>query len=82
MKIAIVGAGFSGAVIGRELADAGFTVEIFDQREHIGGNCYTARDAETNVMVHTYGPHIFTPIIKWYGTMLIVLVHLNPILIE
>lgn len=58
-KIAIVGAGFSGAVIGRELADAGFLVEIFDQREHIGGNCYTTRDAETDVMVHTYGPHIF-----------------------
>ncbi len=58
-KIAIVGAGFSGAVIGRELADAGFLVEIFDQRDHIGGNCYTARDSETSVMVHTYGPHIF-----------------------
>lgn len=58
-KIAIVGAGFSGAVIGRELANAGFLVEIFDQRDHIGGNCYTARDPETSVMVHTYGPHIF-----------------------
>lgn len=59
MKIAIVGAGFSGAVIGRELAEAGLLVEIFDQRRHIGGNCYSARDPETNVMVHTYGPHIF-----------------------
>ncbi|AYH02179.1 UDP-galactopyranose mutase [Pectobacterium parmentieri] len=59
MKIAIVGAGLSGAIIGRELADVGFSVEIFDQRNHIAGNCYTERDKKTNVMVHTYGPHIF-----------------------
>ncbi len=58
-KIAIVGAGFSGAIIGRELAEAGFSVSIFDQRSHIGGNCYTERDTETNITIHTYGPHIF-----------------------
>lgn len=58
-NIAIVGAGFSGAIIGRELAEAGFSVSIFDQRNHIGGNCYTKRDAETNITIHTYGPHIF-----------------------
>lgn len=58
-NIAIVGAGFSGAVIGRQLAEAGYSVEIFDARAHIGGNCFTSRDEETNVMVHTYGPHIF-----------------------
>lgn len=58
-KISIVGAGFSGAVIGRQLAEAGFLVEVFDQREHVGGNCYTERDKETDVMVHVYGPHIF-----------------------
>ncbi len=58
-KIAIVGAGLSGAVIGRELAQAGHHVEIFDKRDHIAGNCHTERDAETGVMVHVYGPHIF-----------------------
>lgn len=58
-KIAIVGAGFSGAVIGRELAEAGFLVSVFDQREHIAGNCFTERDSESNVMIHKYGPHIF-----------------------
>ncbi|KQO78978.1 UDP-galactopyranose mutase [Rhizobium sp. Leaf262] len=58
-KIAIVGAGLSGAVIGRELAKAGHQVEIFDRRDHIAGNCHTERDAETGVMVHVYGPHIF-----------------------
>lgn len=58
-KIACVGAGLSGAVIGRELAEAGFQVEVFDARDHIAGNCHTERDAETGVMIHVYGPHIF-----------------------
>lgn len=58
-KILIVGAGFSGVVIGRILAESGHKVHIIDRRNHIAGNCYDARDAETNVMVHTYGPHIF-----------------------
>jgi len=58
-KIVIVGAGLSGAVIGRELAEAGYQVEIVDARDHIAGNCHTERDRETGVMVHIYGPHIF-----------------------
>jgi len=58
-NILIVGAGFSGAVIGRALAEGGHKVRIIDSRNHIAGNCYDARDAETEVMVHTYGPHIF-----------------------
>ena len=58
-RILIVGAGLSGAVIGRELAEAGHRVEIIDARSHIGGNCHTERDGATGVMVHVYGPHIF-----------------------
>ncbi len=58
-KIVIVGAGLSGAVIGRELALVGHKVEILDARDHIAGNCHTERDADTGVMVHVYGPHIF-----------------------
>lgn len=59
MKILLVGAGLSGAVIGRALAEAGHQICIVDQRDHIAGNCHTERDPETNVMVHVYGPHIF-----------------------
>lgn len=59
MKFLIVGAGFTGAVIGRELAEAGHEVNIIDQRSHIAGNCFTKRDEETGVMEHVYGPHIF-----------------------
>lgn len=55
----MVGAGLSGAVIGRHLAEAGHKVSVVDSRSHIGGNCHTERDAETGVLVHVYGPHIF-----------------------
>jgi len=58
-KVAAVGAGFSGAVIARELADAGHNVTVFDARPHVAGNCHTERDAQTGIMTHVYGPHIF-----------------------
>lgn len=59
MKIAIVGAGISGAVIARLLAEKGIESTVFDKRSHIAGNCHSERDSETNVMLHVYGPHIF-----------------------
>ncbi|MDB6452899.1 UDP-galactopyranose mutase [Falsirhodobacter sp. 20TX0035] len=58
-RILIVGAGLSGAVVGRTLAEAGHAVKVVDRRPHIAGNCHTERDADTGVMVHVYGPHIF-----------------------
>lgn len=57
--IAVVGAGFSGAVIANELANKGFMVKVFDNRSHVAGNCHTERDPQTNIMAHVYGPHIF-----------------------
>lgn len=57
--IAVVGAGFSGAIIANELAKVGHQVTVFEARAHIGGNCYTERDDKTGIMIHTYGPHIF-----------------------
>lgn len=58
-KIMVVGAGFSGAVIARELAESGYLIDVVDQRNHVAGNCHTERDQQTGVMVHKYGPHIF-----------------------
>ena len=58
-KILVVGAGFSGSVIARTLAEEGYSVLVLESRNHIAGNCYTERDAQTDVMVHKYGPHIF-----------------------
>lgn len=57
-RVAVVGAGFSGAVVARELAEAGHRVEVFESRDHVAGNCHTMRH-ESGVMVHVYGPHIF-----------------------
>ena len=34
-------------------------VLVIDERPHVAGNCHTQRDAETGVMTHVYGPHIF-----------------------
>jgi len=59
LTVAVVGAGFSGAVVARELANAGRQVRVFESRDHTAGNCDTRRDPATGVMVHTYGPHIF-----------------------
>ncbi len=59
-RFLIVGAGFSGAVLAHQLAEQlDCMIDIWDERDHIAGNCHTKRDAETNVMVHEYGPHIF-----------------------
>ncbi|MEY3452605.1 MAG: UDP-galactopyranose mutase [Ilumatobacteraceae bacterium] len=58
LSVAVVGAGFSGAVVARELAEAGHSIEVFESRDHVAGNCHTRRH-ESGVMVHVYGPHIF-----------------------
>jgi UDP-galactopyranose mutase len=56
----VVGAGFSGAVLARELVERlSCRVNIVEARPHIAGNCHTERDAASDVMIHKYGPHIF-----------------------
>jgi UDP-galactopyranose mutase len=57
-SIVIVGAGFSGAVVARELAEAGIASWVVDGRSHVAGNAHTER-RDNGVMVHVYGPHIF-----------------------
>lgn len=57
-RILCVGAGFAGAVIARELSDAGFRVDVIDARNHIAGNAYDYWDTN-GILVHKYGPHLF-----------------------
>ena len=58
VKVRVIGAGFSGAVAARVLADRGAAVEIWDKRPHIGGNAFDQTDAH-GVLYHPFGPHIF-----------------------
>ena len=59
-RILVVGAGFSGAVIARELAEKlDHPILVLEARDHVAGNCHTERDAKTGVMLHKYGAHIF-----------------------
>ena len=57
--VAVIGAGFSGAVIARELAEAGKKIVVREKRAHLGGNSHTERDELSDVMLHVFGPHIF-----------------------
>lgn len=54
----IVGSGLTGAVIARELADAGKSVVVLERRKHFGGNVFDHTHA-SGIRVHTYGPHYF-----------------------
>lgn len=54
----IVGAGLTGAVIARTLADAGREVLILDRRAHVGGNVHD-HCHPSGIRIHTYGPHYF-----------------------
>jgi UDP-galactopyranose mutase len=56
--VLVVGAGFAGAVHARVLAEAGVSVQVIDQRAHIGGNAFDYVDGN-GVRVHAYGPHLF-----------------------
>lgn len=58
--IAIAGAGFSGAVLARELAESQqFRVSLYEEKKQVAGLCYTQRDEETGILVHEFGPRIF-----------------------
>src|SRR5215469_14562244 len=66
--ILVVGSGFAGATYARTLAEAGWTVEVIDRREHIAGNAFDSVDGNS-VRVHRYGPHLFhtnaTQVFTW-----------------
>jgi len=57
VKVKIVGCGLSGVTAAILLSKKGHCVEIFESRNHIGGNCYDSNVAGT--LVHNYGPHCF-----------------------
>ena len=54
----VVGSGLTGAVIARQLVDAGRDVLVLERRDHLGGNVHDFRHP-SGIRVHTYGPHYF-----------------------
>ncbi len=56
-KIKIIGAGLSGVVLARKLAENDYNVEIIEKRPNIGGNIFDHKIK--GITVHKYGPHIF-----------------------
>jgi UDP-galactopyranose mutase len=53
----IVGSGLSGSTIANLLKNAGKKVLVLEKRDDVGGNISTA--IQDDIIVHTYGPHIF-----------------------
>ncbi len=53
----VVGAGLYSGVLAYELSKLGKRILVIDQRNHIGGNCYSRN--EDGIHVHEYGAHIF-----------------------
>jgi UDP-galactopyranose mutase len=56
--IIVVGAGFSGSVFARRMAEYGKNVLIIEKRAFFGGNMYEEQRPNC-VYVHKYGPHLF-----------------------
>jgi len=54
----IAGAGLSGSVSARILAEKGKKVLVVEKKKNIGGNCHDYKN-EFGITVHTHGPHIF-----------------------
>ena len=59
-KYVVIGAGFFGLTIAERIANVLHSpVEIFEKRQHIGGNAWSEIDSETGIEVHKYGSHLF-----------------------
>lgn len=57
-NVFIVGAGLSGCCAARILAENGYQVSIFEQRDKISGNLYDYKD-KNGLFIQCYGPHFF-----------------------
>lgn len=58
-NVIVVGAGITGCVIARKLADAGYQVTLYEKGSRIGGACSDVFNPETGVYYQEHGSHIF-----------------------
>ena len=60
MRYVVAGAGLFGCVIAERIANVlGQPVEVYEKRDHAGGNCHSFTDPESGIECHAYGTHIF-----------------------
>lgn len=62
-NVIVVGAGLSGAVVARYLAEKSYQVKVLEKRPHIAGNMYDYED-DHGFLVQKYGPHTFHTVKK------------------
>ena len=75
-RIIVVGAGFSGSILARKIAEElGYSVIVIERRSHIGGNAFDEVD-EHGILVQKYGPHFLNTnhyevirFLKQYGAL-------------
>ena len=75
-RVIVVGAGFSGSILARKIAEElGHSVTVIERRSHIGGNAFDEVD-EHGILVQKYGPHFLNTnhyevirFLKQYGVM-------------
>lgn len=62
-RAVVVGAGLSGSVMARELAEKyGYNVKVIEARSHVAGNIYD--EYEEGILIQKYGPH-FIATFSW-----------------
>lgn len=60
----VIGSGFAGSVIARELAERTCKrILVIEKHNHIGGNAFDCLNKD-GILVHKYGPHIFHTNVK------------------
>lgn len=64
-EIIIVGAGFSGSILARKIAEElNLKVRVVEKRSHIAGNMYDEVD-ENGILIQKYGPHFLNTDKYW-----------------
>lgn len=58
--LVVVGAGLFGLTVAERVArELDLRVLVLERRDHLGGNAWSERDADTGIEVHRYGSHLF-----------------------
>ena len=59
-RYVVAGSGFFGAVLAERIATVlNEPVVVLERRDHLGGNSYSEKDAQTGIEYHRYGSHLF-----------------------